>query len=466
MNEKSSVPNTDPLDAIQQARGLFEHQSFSKQREEDVELTDRGVGRYGDKGGKVRLFKAGRKTVVNTAINASQSDREYDTCDFDVQTSIQGEPGITRQYDTNYTKERKDDGSHYNVWDTVSPNLVQQEKAETTVVKFDGKKEVFRLTSDNPELAKKVASIASKKIIEQVERQANQEKDIAETIERISQELPSIAQDNVSVEPQNDIVDYLGKSYSARAEYFRDNPDDYLQHAPEWHQHGIITHSREFARAIKTTIPEYIDKWELGDNANPILRQRIDGVEKHQLLEVVGLLHDIGKFSSRTEVTEENSVRSYSYTDHEVHSGAIIRGDGNTALNLKDLGFTTLQIEYIARCAELHFELAKVRSASKKSVGYTLDFVVTSAFQIAAQEIIDTNPDYALEIGLLFIADGLSKTEVMATGDTDEDIAAEYVTLERELIEKGLDPRLIAQAKQMPVNLEVAKAYLNQWAKK
>ena len=457
------IPNTDPLDAIESARGLFKDPSYVKRRDEDIELTDRGNSRYGDRGGKIRLFKLGKKTVVDTVIDASLNDKERDERDFSVQTSIQESP-ITQHYDASYSKHRKDDGGYYNVWDTVAPSTTPHEDAETTVVKYDGKEEVFRHTYKNPEIAKKVASIASKRIIGQVERQLNKEVDISEIIERINQDLPDIANVNVPLEPKNDVVDYLGKSYTERAEYFRDNPDDYLQHAPKWHQHGIVTHSREFARAIKSTIPEYIKSWGLENKAENILSQQIDGVEKRQLLEVAGLLHDVGKFSSRTEEIEDGSIKGYSFTDHEEHSAEIIRNEDNVSGRLKDLGFSPTQIEYIAKCAELHFELGKVRRASKENGGFTMAFVDTPAFREAAREIIDKNPDFALEIGLLFIADGLSKSEVIALGNTDEEIEAETPILEQELAEKGLNPKLINQAKQMPVNFKVAKAYLTQWA--
>lgn len=323
---------------------------------------------------------------------------------------------------------------------------------------------------------REVLSFTERRVKSEKERIENAER-MAQIIEQIKQDLPNIAHDSVPLDPQNDVIDLYGKSYTERAEYFRDNPDDYLQHSPKWHQHGILTHSYEFARAIKDTIPQYLEDWSrkylesggyqwtgLENEAKGVLSQQIDGVEKRQLLEVAGLLHDVGKFSSRTEEIEKDSIKSYSFTDHEEHSGKIIRTEDNVSRKLKDFGLTDAQIEYVARCAELHFELGKVRRTSKENGGYTMAFVDTPAFHDAAQEIIDKNPDFALEIGLLFIADGLSKSEVQAHGSTDEEIETETVELEKELAEKGLNPNLISQAKQMPVNFKIAKTYLNQWA--
>lgn len=272
------------------------------------------------------------------------------------------------------------------------------------------------------------------------------ERDISESIDQLRGSLPTIAELVIDGE----------KNPSLKA-----NPDDYLEHSPKWHQHGIVTHSLEFAKAMKTTIPDYINEWGLEEPVNEVLSEQIDGVEKRQLLEVASLLHDVGKFTARKEGHDHDEV-SYSFTDHEEHSGQIIRTQLHDTL--KELKLTDRQIEYVARCAELHFELGKVRRSSKENGGFTMAFVDTPAFQEAAQEIIDNNSNFALEIGLMFIADGLSKSEVKADGLDDEEIASQHSKLESELADKGLNPKLINQALQMPVNFKVARTYLNQWA--
>ena len=185
MTEKMYTPNTDPIDAVNRARELFETR-LRKQRDGDIELTDRGdrfhyydyAGRnhYIDAGGEVRLFKPGTKTVVDTILSATPKDRiklDSTTRSFDVTTNISGESGIMQRYDTRYREGNTVHYSdaYYNVWDTVPPSytVVPYERASTTVVKCEGKREVFRQTYKNPEIAKKIASIASKRIISRVE---------------------------------------------------------------------------------------------------------------------------------------------------------------------------------------------------------------------------------------------------------------------------------------------------------
>jgi hypothetical protein len=122
---------------------------------------------------------------------------------------------------------------------------------------------------------------------------------------------------------------------------------------------------------------------------------------------------------------------------------------------------------YIAVCAELHFELGKVRQAAYDAGGYTMSFATATESSVcmsAIQDILNEYPDYALEIGLEFLADSLSKTEVAPQAKTDEGIALEIPALKAELADKDLHPDLIGQVIQLPVNIKVGERYLKTWA--
>jgi hypothetical protein len=127
------------------------------------------------------------------------------------------------------------------------------------------------------------------------------------------------------------------------------------------------------------------------------------------------------------------------------------------------MGMHEQQIEYIARCTEHHFDLGKARQVAIDNGGYTMTFARSETFKKVAQDMIKANPELALEVGLMFIADSLSKTRVMATADTDEGINAQRSALEQEIKQKGLDSRLINQALQQPVNVEIGRQYLQTW---
>jgi hypothetical protein len=193
---------------------------------------------------------------------------------------------------------------------------------------------------------------------------------------------------------------------------FAASPDDPAEHAPEWHQYGILTHSAKFGDALAEQIPAYARQWGVADPVDAALAVEIDGLAKRQLLQIVALVHDVGKFTARTVRRRPGGSVSTSFTGHERDSGRIVRNDLAPVLSRSGLG--AAHIEYVATCAELHFELGKVRRTAKDAGGYT--------------------------------------------------IAAERRILEEEISVRGLHPKLISQALQQPVNLAVARHYLRLWA--
>jgi hypothetical protein len=272
---------------------------------------------------------------------------------------------------------------------------------------------------------------------------------IQETLVHLSSVLPSTA--------SGLIRQYQDMSIAANRS-FAQNPDDPAEHAPNWHQYGILTHSARFGDMLRDRVPIDIAEWGLTGPLQAALVETIDGIPKAQLLSVGALAHDLGKFTART-VTYTGDGMDTDFTNHETHSGKIIQAR-------RDLmpGLTQAQVGYVATCAALHFELGKVRRAAKAGGGYTIAFAGSSAFSAIARGIMRTYPAYAPEIGLEFIADNLAKSEVIATGRTDESVAAERAHLDTVLQERELSPRLINQALQVPTNLAVARRYLSIWA--
>jgi HD domain-containing protein len=277
---------------------------------------------------------------------------------------------------------------------------------------------------------------------------------IPEITGRLRAALPGIARDLITA--HQDMSDPANVSFAA-------GPDSSREHSPRWHQYGILTHSERFHDALRTAVPELLQRWGLAEPAAAALSVPVDGVPKGQLLLVAALLHDVGKFTARTvKRRTPEAAPAASFDGHEAHSGRIIRGELKSLLAGWKL--SEAHRAYLAKCAELHFELGKVRRASKSAGGYTMVFAQSPEFATAIAPVLGGNPDFALEIGVQFIADSLSKTSVAATSQTDADIAAERPALERSLIAKGLDPRLVDQALQQPVNLKVAEGYLRRWA--
>ena len=63
------------------------------------------------------------------------------------------------------------------------------------------------------------------------------------------------------------------------------------------------------------------------------------------------------------------------FNGHEKLSEELIKEDGDVRHFLVSQGFTDLQIDYIARCAGLHYALGKIRDIPKKrGDGFTIAF--------------------------------------------------------------------------------------------
>jgi hypothetical protein len=250
---------------------------------------------------------------------------------------------------------------------------------------------------------------------------------------------------------------------------FRDNPDSPLEHKPQWHQWGVITHSRKFEEFSRTEVPGYLEEWGVAEAAEQVMLEQIDGRTKGELLGLVAACHDLGKFTTRTIRNDvvAGLERDFDFKGHEAASGRIIRQPGFSGKLRADYGLTERQIEYVAACAERHYALARIRDAAvHKLGGFTIAFTSSLEFQASADKLMDKHPDFQLELGLMYLADSLAKLEIRSPARTDDEIAAQDAETRRMVTERGLHPILVDGAKQLPVNVALVERYLKRWAER
>jgi len=217
--------------------------------------------------------------------------------------------------------------------------------------------------------------------------------DMSAITRAIDDDLPAMARS--VIEAHLDLAD-------PRNAAFLREPDDRNQHQVQWHQWGIISHTRKFLRHFDTEVQCYLRSWGLCAPVERVLDVPIDGATKRQLLRISILLHDIGKFGARFSGT-----RGFHFTHHERLSGEIIRSE----LHLARFGLTPAQIEYVARAAEDHFVLGLVRKRAREERIYDPEFTQSERFRRLAMQIKEEHPDDYVEIGLLFLGDSLAKTD-------------------------------------------------------
>ena len=272
-------------------------------------------------------------------------------------------------------------------------------------------------------------------------------RDIHKIISLLLDRLPEIARGIIELRPEN--------------ENFIKNPDDPVEHVPNWHQFGIITHTKVVLESYINNLEELFENWNVNDKINKKLHCEIDGIAKSDLIKIGIILHDIGKFARNFEIT--NGHIEHNFYGHEAISEKLIISK-NTLVNeiLKnEFNLTISQIKYIGRMAGLHFELGKSRDAARKSIkGYSIEFSNSEECEKALLNIASLYSDYKEEIGLLFLCDSLGKTDIRIKANNDEEIEKQEIFIYESIKKRKLNPKLVAAIKQLPVNMAICKKYL------
>lgn len=277
---------------------------------------------------------------------------------------------------------------------------------------------------------------------------------IDEIIEEVNTNLEDIARSVVSKEVDKE-RDSLIQQYKQQFFAELNSPE---QHQPNWHQWGIITHTRNFMKMYDNEVKQYLKAWNRIEAIEEHLSKQIDGISKSKLIYLGILLHDIGKFQKNYS-KKLNWRVIYTFNKHEVYSQEIIQNDLYPLLH-DYYRLTDKQIEYIAMCARYHFELGFIREIGKKSkYGYSTAFAKSQEFKDTVLDALSSFEEYKIEVGVLFLADSYAKTDVTFEERTDNEIL-------EDLKSQDLNPKLIHAVKQKSVNLEVVKCYFDVILKK
>jgi len=243
---------------------------------------------------------------------------------------------------------------------------------------------------------------------------------------------------------------------------FQMQPTAVEEHTPKWqlgwHEFDIVTHCIRSDEMYTDVLPGLLEEWGMLDQVYSRLEDKIDGVSRRELLRPTFLLHDIGKFAVRKPDDKRGGV---TFAGHEVASGQIIRSD-LVDERLEQAGLSPGHRAFFARGGELHYELGHVRKAAKAdkdSAGYSIKFTQSDTFKAAVNKLIDKNPDFGVEIALLFLGDNLSKTQTRLDVHDDQELDSlkEQVWEYQAMLGR---PELVPAVLQLPVNVAVGRESL------
>lgn len=245
---------------------------------------------------------------------------------------------------------------------------------------------------------------------------------------------------------------------------FFDNPDNPMSHEFFWHQWGIITHTKMFLKYYREKKDEFLSKIGIKELVDEYLKEKIKDKTKAELLELSIVFHDIGKFEKRKISYKEDGSFSYSFKGHEESSYEILKTDIFVNWFKKELGMSEDQIEYVAQCCKKHFELGKARGLGKKSeFGFTFKFLESKDFHDYLEKIYLENKSFALEVGLLFMADTWAKTEVHIDAESDECLERQHEKIVKLVKENNWKEEWVFLIKRFPVNIKLAEIYLKKF---
>ena len=239
------------------------------------------------------------------------------------------------------------------------------------------------------------------------------------------------------------------------------NPDDPNEHKPEWHQFGIITHTKWVLFHYENTMQKYLKKWGVDKNVDTYLDAKIDGMSRKRLLGLSIPFHDVGKFLGRYFKVRDGQKVPY-YNDHEKLSEKLINENDDFQLFFKALGLTFLQIDYIAKCAGLHYELGKIRDIirSKRQSLFNIAFTKSQSCKDFCVDCMVKNPIFTVEIGVLYLCDSLAKTDIILDVETDEEVLSKSNEVDEIVTRRVLHPNLVNTIKQLPANIALARTYM------
>lgn len=234
-------------------------------------------------------------------------------------------------------------------------------------------------------------------------------------------------------------------------------PDSVEHHEKKWHQFGIVTHTQKVWECYNDEMWAYLQKWEMDSRVKKILDEKLGDKSKDWLFQIAIWLHDVGKFNAR-KATYDGVEWRHSFLGHEKQSGILVRTKLIRNFLEGEYGLDEQQVEYVASLAEKHFELGMVRNYAKKSdYSFSEEFVNSKIGSEKLWQIIEQNGDLAWEIGIFYLIDSLGKMEFRL--DENETIDEKFI--QNMVLAKRCDENLVVAVKQLPVNLLLARKYLD-----
>ncbi len=256
---------------------------------------------------------------------------------------------------------------------------------------------------------------------------------------------------------------YLDQSIESNRR-FTENPDDPADHKPDWHQWGLITHMKMVEKSLREQVPAHLEEWGIKEQVMEHMDEKIGNRSKWELMQIALPLHDVGKFATRQVKEKPGGEVKWNYIGHEKKSAEIIHFPAFSDMLRREYGLSSEQIAYVAKCAEHHYDLGLPRDKGWSPKNSAFAHVEGPVFEQHAAALRKEFAGFEPELGVLFLADSLGKTNIHIEAESDEEVEAQQPEVLRKINEEGLDPRITQLINQTPINVATSRRFLKSWA--
>lgn len=248
----------------------------------------------------------------------------------------------------------------------------------------------------------------------------------------LDMELPKII---IQIARENNISEYVK------------NPDFKDIRLNEWHQYGLLTHTRKVRQAFLFELNPLLINWGLYPAIERYLSKDINGIDKKELFEASIIIHDLGKIVCLHERGEN--------IKHEVASAELV-DEEFLKDKLTKYGLNRKQLDYLKTCVKTHDVFGRqIRNELKESGKLNLEYLAEKEVRKICQNLALKYSDVGLEIGLFFICDSLGKLNGKLYSENEREII-------KQLKKNGLPLDLKSGILQHPINMELSRVYLNE----
>ncbi len=234
---------------------------------------------------------------------------------------------------------------------------------------------------------------------------------------------------------------------------YQKNQDYAEERLHQWHQYGLLTHTRLVRKIFREDIKDLFQQWKVYDKVEKALSKSVGDYKKKDLFEVAILPHDLGKITvvGDTRVTRNHEMLSLQLTKSSVIHNIF-----------QEQGLSVEEVKYIEDIVRTNGVVSEeIRNILRDEDNLNFSFINSNRVDRYLEKVIKKYKKLSLEAGVFFVCDTLAKTSIHLDVKKDEELRAKEEEVERTISEQRLKPQLKKGIMQFPLSMRIGELYLS-----